>query len=254
MTTPRNTSLPCSLLFIGLSFSLLALGAIPVAAQRTPPRDPAEPLQGKPQPKRLPRPAGGVARAQVDEKSMRALIRQLVACGTRLTLSSWTDSKRGIGCARDSIAARFQEMAKDSNGKLQVVVKDLTRPNGLAFSPDEKTFYVANSDEKHKVWMRYDVAADGTASKGKVFADVTAEKEDGLPDGMKVDSQGDVYGSGPGGVWVFSPDGKHLGTIKPPETPANCGWAENGKTLYITARTSVYRIKLAVAGEKPLYQ
>jgi gluconolactonase len=104
------------------------------------------------------------------------------------------------------------------------------------------------------VWMRYDMAADGTVSNGKVFADATAEKEDGLPDGMKVDSQGDVYGSGPGGVWVFSPDGKHLGTIKPPETPANCGWAEDGKTLYIIARTSVYRIKLAVAGEKALYQ
>ena len=149
---------------------------------------------------------------------------------------------------------KFNGVFRYAGGKLQVVVKDLTRPNGLAFSPDEKTFYVANSDEKHKVWMRYDVAADGTASKGKVFADVTAEKEDGLPDGMKVDSQGDVYGSGPGGVWVFSPDGKHLGTIKPPETPANCGWAEDGKTLYITAGTSVYRIKLAVAGEKPLYQ
>ena len=71
---------------------------------------------------------------------------------------------------------------------------------------------------------------------------------------MAVDSQGNVYGSGPGGLWVFSPDGKHLGTIKPPETPANCGWADDGKTLYITARTGVYRIKLAVAGEKPLYQ
>jgi gluconolactonase len=87
-----------------------------------------------------------------------------------------------------------------------------------------------------------------------VFADVTAEKEDGLPDGMKVDSKGNVYGSGPGGLWVFSPDGKHIGTIKPPETPANCNWGGDGKTLYITALTSVYRIKLAVAGEKALYQ
>jgi gluconolactonase len=103
---------------------------------------------------------------------------------------------------------KFNGVFRYAGGKLQVVVKDLTRPNGLAFSPDEKTLYVANSDEKHKVWMRYDVAADGTVSNGKVFADVTAEKEDGLPDGMKVDSQGDVYGSGPGGVWVFSPDGK----------------------------------------------
>jgi gluconolactonase len=149
---------------------------------------------------------------------------------------------------------KFNGVFRYAGGKLQVVVKDLTRPNGLAFSPDEKTFYVANSDDKNKVWMRYDVAADGTVSNGRVFADVTAEKEDGNPDGMKVDSQGNVYGSGPGGVWVFSPDGKHLGTIKPPETPANCNWAEDGKTLYITARTGVYRIKLAVAGEKALYQ
>jgi gluconolactonase len=148
---------------------------------------------------------------------------------------------------------KFNGVFRYAHGKLQVVVKDLTRPNGLAFSPDEKVLYVSNS-EPQKAWMRYDVAADGTARNGRVFFDVTQEKEDGLPDGMKVDSQGDIYGSGPGGVWVFSPDGKHLGTIKPPETPANCNWAEDGKTLYITARTGVYRIRLAVAGEKPLYQ
>jgi gluconolactonase len=148
---------------------------------------------------------------------------------------------------------KFNGVYRYAGDKLQVVVKDLTRPNGLAFSPDEKTFYVANSDEKHKVWMRYDVAADGSVSNGRVFADVTAEKEDGLPDGMKVDAQGNIYASGPGGLWVFAPDGKHLGTIKPPETPANCNWGDDGKTLYITARTGVYRIKLAVAGEKALY-
>jgi gluconolactonase len=71
---------------------------------------------------------------------------------------------------------------------------------------------------------------------------------------MKVDSLGNVYGSGPGGIWVFSSDGKHLGTIKPPETPANCAWGDDGKSLYITARTGLYRVKLAVAGEKALYQ
>src|SRR6267378_3559073 len=98
---------------------LLPLGAIPSAAQRAVPRDPPEP---RPQPKNLVRPAGGIARASVDEKSMRALIGKLVACGTRLTLSSWADPKRGIGCGRDAIAARFHEIAKDSNGKLQVVV------------------------------------------------------------------------------------------------------------------------------------
>ncbi len=139
-------------------------------------------------------------------------------------------------------------------GKLQSVIQDLSRPNGIAFSPDQNVLYIANSDEKHKVWMRYDVAADGSVSNGRIFADVTAEKEDGLPDGMKVDSLGNVYGSGPGGIWVFSPEGKHLGTIKPPETPANCNWGDDGKTLYITARTGVYRIRLAVAGEKALYR
>ena len=148
---------------------------------------------------------------------------------------------------------KFNGVFRYAGGKLKLVVKDLTRPNGLAFSPDEKTFYVANSDEKHKVWMRYDVATDGSVSGGRVFADVTAEKEDGLPDGMKVDTQGNVYAAGPGGVWVFAPGGKHLGTIKPPETPANCNWAEDGQTLYITARTGVYRIKLAVAGQKLVY-
>jgi gluconolactonase len=148
---------------------------------------------------------------------------------------------------------KFNGVFRYANGKLTAIIKDLTRPNGIAFSPDEKALYISNSDDKKKVWMRYDVNTDGTVSNGKVFADVTAETEAGLPDGMKVDSLGNVYGAGPGGVWVFSPDGKHIGTIKPGETPANLAWAEDGKTMYITATTSVYRIKLAVAGEKALY-
>ena len=148
----------------------------------------------------------------------------------------------------------FNGVYRLKNGKADVVIKDLTRPNGIAFSRDQKVLYVANSDEKHKVWMRYDVAEDGTVTNGRVFFDVTAEKEDGLPDGMKVDSQGNVYGTGPGGIWVFSPDGKHLGTIKPRQTPANCNWGDDGKSLYITAQTGLYRIKLAVAGERALYQ
>jgi len=148
---------------------------------------------------------------------------------------------------------KFNGVYRLSNGKLQLIIQDLTRPNGIALSPDEKTLYVANSDEKRKVWMRYDLAANGTVSNGRVFANVTEEKEAGVPDGMKVDSLGNIYGTGPGGVWVFSPDGKHLGTIKPPETPANCGWGDDGKTLYITAQTGLYRIKLAVAGQKLVY-
>jgi hypothetical protein len=94
----------------------------PAFAQQSAPRDPAEPQQGLPHPKSLPRPAGGIARKSVDEKSMRALIDQLVSCGTRLSLSTWTDAKRGIGCGRDYIVARFNEIAKDSGGKLQIVV------------------------------------------------------------------------------------------------------------------------------------
>jgi gluconolactonase len=147
----------------------------------------------------------------------------------------------------------FNGVYRLRNGKVDVIVKDLTRPNGIAFSPDQKVLYIANSDEKRKVWMRYDVAEDGMVSNGRVFFDVTAEKEDGLPDGMKVDSLGNIYGTGPGGVWVLSPNGKHLGTIKPAETPANCGWGDDGKSLYMTARTGLYRIKLAVAGEKAAF-
>src|SRR3989441_1116539 len=109
-------------LVVTVVWAVLALGWIPVAAQQAVPRDPAEPAQGKPQPKILARPAGRGARASVDEKSMRALIGKLVACGTRLTLSSWTDAKRGIGCGRDAVVARFNEIAKDSGGRLQVVV------------------------------------------------------------------------------------------------------------------------------------
>ena len=97
--------------------------------------------------------------------------------------------------------------------------------------------------------MRYDVADDGTVTNGRVFFDVTAEKDDGLPDGMKLDSQGNVYCAGHGGIWVSSPDGKHLGTIKPPETPANCNWGDDGSVLYITADKNLTRIKTATKGK-----
>src|SRR5213075_2947653 len=100
----------------------LLLVAMPAFAQQTAPRDPAEPPQSKPQPKMLPRPLGAISRQSIDEKSMRALIHNLVTCGTRLTLSSWTDPKRGIGCGRDFVVARLNEIAKDSGGKLQIVV------------------------------------------------------------------------------------------------------------------------------------
>ena len=128
----------------------------------------------------------------------------------------FTDPPYGLGKQDDDPAKeiKFNGVYRYANGKLQAVVKDLTRPNGLAFSPDEKTLYVANSDPARKVWMAYDVAVDGGISKGRVFFDVTAQTEDGLPDGMKVDSEGNLYGTGPGGIRIFSPSGKHLGTIR----------------------------------------
>ena len=167
----------------------------------------------------------------------------------------FTDPPYGLAKQDDDPAKelKFNGVFRLANGKLTAIIRDLTRPNGIAFSPDGKTLYVANSEPK-KLWMRYDVAADGSVTNGRVFYDATAETENGVPDGMKVDAQGNLYCAGPGGIWVFSPDGKHLGTIKPPETPANCNWGDDGKSLYITAVTGLYRIKLAVAGEKALYQ
>ena len=149
---------------------------------------------------------------------------------------------------------KFNGVYRLKDGKVTALDRTMTRPNGIAFSPDYKVLYVANSDEKKKLWMRFDVAADGTLSGGKVFFDATSDTGDGLPDGLKVDTQGNVYATGPGGIWIFSPAGKHLGTIKATETPANCGWGDDGKSLYMTARTGLYRIKLAAAGFKNLYQ
>jgi gluconolactonase len=168
----------------------------------------------------------------------------------------FTDPPYGLPKQDDDPAKelKFNGVFRLANGTLSLLIQDLTRPNGIAFSPYERVLYVANSDEKHKVWMRYDVAPDGTVSNGRVFFDVTAEKEDGLPDGMKLDTQGNLYCAGPGGIWVFSSDGKHLGTIKPPETPANCNWGDDGKSLYITARTGLYRIRLSATGQSALYQ
>jgi gluconolactonase len=135
---------------------------------------------------------------------------------------------------------------------IQLLTKELSGPNGLAFSPDEKYFYVDNWDEKKKIIMRYEVNPDGTLSNGKVFVDMTsAEGEDAL-DGMKIDQKGNLYVSGPGGLWIISPDGKHLGTIVGPEHPHNFAWGDHdGKTLYLCAKTGLYRIRLNIPGIRP---
>jgi gluconolactonase len=135
---------------------------------------------------------------------------------------------------------------------VQLLTKELSGPNGLAFSPDEKYFYVDNWDEKKKIIMRYEVNPDGTLSNGKVFFDMTsAEGEDAL-DGMKVDQKGNLYVSGPGGLWIITPEGKHLGTIVAPEHPHNFAWGDDdGKTLYLCAKTGLYRIRLNIPGIRP---
>lgn len=135
-----------------------------------------------------------------------------------------------------------------ANGQVTLLISDLGRPNGIAFSPDLRTMYVSNTEATRKVVMAYDVAEDGSVSNGRVFVDATADASPGMPDGLKVDTQGNVYATAPGGVWVVTPDGRHLGTIQPPEMATNCAWGDDGRTLYITAETGIYRIKLNATG------
>ena len=135
------------------------------------------------------------------------------------------------------------------NGELKLVSTDLSGPNGLAFSPDEKYLYVDNWDEKNKVILRYDVQPDGTLSNKKIFFDATNNPGEDAWDGLKVDQQGNVYASGPDGLWILSPEGKHLGTIVGPEHPHNLAWGEsNHKTLYLAAQTGLYRITVNIPG------
>jgi gluconolactonase len=134
------------------------------------------------------------------------------------------------------------------DGKLTLLIKDLKRPSGLAFSIHDKILYVANADPARKVWMAYPVKPDGTLEDGKLFFDATESKEAGLPGGMRRDSRDNLYCTGPGGVRIFSPAGKHLDTIKAPEVPTNCTWGDDGRSLYIASPTSLYRIRLNAFG------
>jgi len=146
-------------------------------------------------------------------------------------------------------ALQHKAGASSANADLQLLISDLPRPNGIAFSPDEKYLYVDNSEPK-KIWMRYRVRSDGTLADPKLLYDATSDPRAGGPDGMKVDMQGNIYSAGPGGIWIFSPDGKPLGTIVMPERVSNVAWAgPDRKTLYITASSSIYRVQLKIPGE-----
>ncbi len=138
------------------------------------------------------------------------------------------------------------------DGRLTLLATELAGPNGLAFSPDEKFLYVTNWDAKRKVVMRYPARADGTLGDGTVFFDMTGAPGEEALDGIKVDQRGHLFVSGPGGVWILAPDGRHLGTLGGPELPANFAWGDDdGRTLYMTARTGLYRVRLGVPGVRP---
>jgi gluconolactonase len=144
----------------------------------------------------------------------------------------------------------FSGVFRVMDGKVRLVADDLNGPNGLAFSPDETHLYVGNWDQQKKVVMRYDVNADGTLANGTVFFDMTGASGEDAIDGVKVDGRGNVYVSGPGGLWILSPDGRHLGTIVTPEHPHNFAWGDDGRSLYITARSTLYRLRLNVPGSR----
>jgi gluconolactonase len=140
-------------------------------------------------------------------------------------------------------------LAKD--GTLTLLTREMTFPNGIAFSPDETTLYVANSDPKKAIWMAFPVREDGTLGTGKLFFDATGlvGKKPGLPDGMKVDRDGNVFATGPGGVHIFAPDGTHLGVLDTGVATANCGWGEDGSVLFITADMHLCRIATTTKGK-----
>ena len=140
-------------------------------------------------------------------------------------------------------------LSKD--GKLTLLTKEMKKPNGIAFSPDEKTLYVANSDPDKAIWMAFDVKEDGKVGKGRVFYDATGEvkaKKKGLPDGLKVDRDGDLFAAGPGGILVLSPGAKLLGVLATGVPTSNCNWGDDGSTLYVTADKQLCRIRTKTKG------
>ncbi len=162
----------------------------------------------------------------------------------------FTDPPYGLERNMDDPAKEldFQGVFRlDVDSSVTLLTDELSRPNGIAFSPDEKTLYVANSDPEHAVWMAWDVLDDGSIANGRTFFDATGlveQGELGLPDGLKVDAAGNLFATGPGGVLVFASDGIHLGTVKTTQATSNCAFGYDNAALYITADMYLLRIAL----------
>jgi gluconolactonase len=166
----------------------------------------------------------------------------------------FTDPPYGLDGINDSNAKElpFNGVYRlKPNGELTLLTKELTFPNGIAISPDARTLYVAVSDPKKPLWMAYDIQPDGTIARGRVFFDpapLVAAGRIGSPDGMKIDRAGNLFVTGPGGVLVFTPAGKHLGTIITGERTANVAFGDDGSTLYMTADKTLMRIRVTAKG------
>jgi gluconolactonase len=166
----------------------------------------------------------------------------------------FTDPPFGLPQAfQDSSKAPVQgvyRLCKD--GTVTLLIHDIKAPNGIAFSPDEKTLYVSDVDPKRAAWLAYDVQPDGTVTNGRVFFDATRWRKDPFfgPDGFKVDRQGNIFGARPGGLSVIAPDGTLLGTIETDQPTSNVAWGEDGHTLFITSGPSIYRLRLTTSGAR----
>jgi len=161
----------------------------------------------------------------------------------------FTDPPYGIKLDQQEQPIQGVYMISPDSKEIRLVTDDFERPNGLAFSPDEKKLYIDDSSYLRHIRV-FDVEENGSLFNGKIFHAMNV-KEPGSPDGMKIDSYGNVFCTGAGGVWVFDPEGNHLGTILTPEKPSNCAWGDDDwKSLYITARTSIYKIRLNIPGIK----
>lgn len=160
----------------------------------------------------------------------------------------FTDPPYGIAPEEQEQPVQGVYRLSPDGKELSLVVEDFQKPNGLAFSPDEKQLYIDDSECRH---IRvFNILADGMLSGDRLFHDLNVS-EPGLPDGMKVDVAGHIYCTGATGVWVFAPQGSHLGTILTPELPTNCAWGDKDlKTLYITTGTSIYKIRVSIPGIK----